>query len=122
MNPLSKSVAAKAVSFATPSKLSIPTQAASNVPRPSRIGPRVAAGARSKVSWREAAQADAKVGALVAVGSLSYEMRAAAESLRPRCNDVAMRRGGFRRGGRTPVRTYYVSLAPEPPSVSFACC
>jgi hypothetical protein len=43
VSPRSKSVAAKAVSIATPSKLSIPTQAASNVPRPSGIGPRVAA-------------------------------------------------------------------------------
>ena len=39
----SKSVAAKALSIAIPSRLSIPTQAASNVPRPSGIGPRVAA-------------------------------------------------------------------------------
>ena len=43
VSPRSKSVAAKAASIATPSKLSMPTQAASNVPRPSGIGPRVAA-------------------------------------------------------------------------------
>ena len=92
VSPLSKSVAAKAVSIATPSKLSIPTQAASNVPRPSRIGPRVAAGARSKVPWGEAAQADAKVGALIAVGRFRRD-RAAAGSLRPPCN-VAIRGGG----------------------------
>jgi hypothetical protein len=43
VSPRSKSVAAKAVSIAMPSRLSMPTQAASNVPRPSGIGPRVAA-------------------------------------------------------------------------------
>jgi hypothetical protein len=37
------SVAAKAISIATPCRLSIPTQATSNVPRPSGIAPRVAA-------------------------------------------------------------------------------
>jgi hypothetical protein len=42
VSPRSKSVAAKAVSIVTPSRLSMPTQAASNVPRPSGIGPRVA--------------------------------------------------------------------------------
>ena len=39
----SKSIAAKALSIAIPSRLSILTQAASNVPRPSGIGPRIAA-------------------------------------------------------------------------------
>src|SRR5271169_2483023 len=43
VSPRCNSVAARAASIATPSRLSIPTQAASNVPRPSGIGQRVAA-------------------------------------------------------------------------------